>query len=43
MNKKEEIAYRKEWISLETLKNQAKHYQKTSYGAYLKTILEESR
>ena len=38
----EEIAYRKEWISLETLKNQAKHYQKTSYGAYLKTILEES-
>ena len=35
----EEIAYKKNWISLETLKKQAKKYSNSPYGEYLNSIL----
>jgi len=35
----EEIAYRKKWISDEDLFNLSEKYSKTSYGAYLKSLL----
>lgn len=34
----EEIAYNNKWISKEQLLEQAKHYEKTDYGKYLKKI-----
>lgn len=34
----EEIAYNNKWISKEQLLEQAKHYEKTDYGKYLKKV-----
>ena len=34
----EEIAYRNEWIDLESLMSQAHSLQKTGYGEYLKKV-----
>ena len=37
----EEIAYRNEWISKDTLLEYANKYKKTEYGKYLKRIAEQ--
>ena len=37
----EEIAYLKRFISADELRHLASRYDKTSYGRYLKRILEE--
>ena len=37
----EEIAYRNEWISKDTVLEEAERYKKTEYGKYLKKIAEQ--
>lgn len=39
----EEIAFNKGWISAESLKKQGQRLQKTSYGQYILTLLEDKK